>query len=372
MVTATLLDPVDPAGTTSSDPTGDNPLGNATRRLDDPVGEYEDDDPLILGALTTELDPNEGHCWSCFAKLRDDNASGAKRPLCPTHEHPLLGVPVCCVCNERTEFVEGEVLDAIESQANFDPTACSWCGREGDELAEESSRMVEGSPHNDLLLCDNCPRAFCVRCVVLSLGGNESAVQRARETIASEGGWECCHCKSTPFLEKVRESFKALSLVSPEDSSSEDISDEAKDKKIAALIEQLEMAEEKKHYAENRTEEPQMAKRRDEIEEELAEESTDIDELEDCIDQRLEQYRKHWKDEYTRIYDKITCIQDEMDGLEPGIVEQFYKFREADMGISSRTAVDEDAKLSAEEALNRRDEEDGFNRGEFRGVCLPT
>ena len=208
------------------------------------------------------------------------------------------------------------------------------------------------------------PRAFCVRCVVLSLGGNESAVQQARDTIASEGRWECCHCKSTPFLGKVRESYKALSLVSPEDSS--DISDdEAKDKKMAALIEQLEMAEEMKQYAENRTEEPQMAMRRREIEEELVEEATNIDELEDCIDQRLEQYRKHWKGEYTRIYDKITCIQDEMEGIEPGIIVQFYKFREADIGIA---AVDANAKLSAEEALNRRDEEDGFNRGEFRGA----
>lgn len=361
MVTATLLDPVDPAGAASSDPTGDN-VGNATRRMDDPVDEYDDDDPLIVGALATELDPNEGHCWSCFTKLRDDD--GAKRPLYPTHEHPLLGVPVCCACNERTEAVEGEVLDAVESQENFDPMACSWCGREGDELAEEYSRMVEGSPYNDLLLCDNCPRAFCVRCVVLSLGGNESAVQQARETIASEGRWECCHCKSTPFLEKVQEAFKALSLVSPEDSSCENV--EAKDNKMAALIEQLEMAEERKQYAANRTEGPEMLARRNELEDELVEESTDIDELEDSIDRSLEQYRKHWKDEYTRIYDKITCIQDEMEGLEPGIIEQFYKFREAD--ISSRTAVDANAKLSAEEALNRRDEEDGFNRGEFRGA----
>ena len=148
MVTATLLDPVDPA---SSDQTGDS-VGNATRRLDTIAVEYEDDDPLIVGALATELDANEGHCWSCFTKLREDNAQSC---LYPTHEHPLLGVPVCCVCNERTEVVEGEVLDAIESQANFDPTACSWCGREEDELAEESSSMVEGSPDNDLLLCDN-------------------------------------------------------------------------------------------------------------------------------------------------------------------------------------------------------------------------
>jgi hypothetical protein len=57
----------------------------------------------------------------------------------------------------------------------------------------------------DLLLCDSCPRAFCLRCVALAHGGTPSAWSTADQLAQSKKTWKCIYCKPTTELERLRQ-----------------------------------------------------------------------------------------------------------------------------------------------------------------------
>lgn len=106
----------------------------------------EDEEQLIIGtSLVPLLDMNNddennnndsnkncegaGRCWSCFIHLNNNNNSsnnddeGGKNlnnrrqnnnsnSYYTTYEHPLLSIPLCSICHDRAEAVEGGVIDA--------------------------------------------------------------------------------------------------------------------------------------------------------------------------------------------------------------------------------------------------------------------
>ncbi|KAL3784945.1 hypothetical protein ACHAW5_003625 [Stephanodiscus triporus] len=193
-----------------------------------------------VGELADRMDPNSGRCWSCLVRLRPRDDSGHSPPtadtsskssvapkkraafLSSTHTHPLLDIAVCFVCEERALAVESDVID-LEPQSGNDgggkddngedgttTNSCSWCGLVDDELGEHD--VSDNIPCSDLLLCDVCPRAFCVRCVILSHGGDVAAWEEVRRHTKSGSGsgsgdeeWSCPHCCPTSFLEKLRD-----------------------------------------------------------------------------------------------------------------------------------------------------------------------
>ena len=68
-----------------------------------------------------------GRCWSCFIHLNNNNdiannndgqRTTTSASFFTTHEHPLLSIPVCSVCNDRAEAVEGKVIDAQLQSVN--------------------------------------------------------------------------------------------------------------------------------------------------------------------------------------------------------------------------------------------------------------
>ncbi|KAL3786252.1 hypothetical protein ACHAW5_001033 [Stephanodiscus triporus] len=172
-----------------------------------------------VGELVERMDPNSGRCWSCLVSVARMKRAGF---LYSTHTHPLLDIAVCSVCEERTLAVESDVF-VLEPQGGNDgdgrdddgedgttTNSCSWCGLVNDELGRHDAS--DSIPSSDLLLCDACPRAFCVRCVILSHGGDVAAWEEVcrHTTSGSASGsddeeWRCPHCCPTSFLEKLRD-----------------------------------------------------------------------------------------------------------------------------------------------------------------------
>eukprot|EP00957_Ditylum_brightwellii_P029970 2268756-Ditylum_brightwellii.AAC.1 len=75
---------------------------------------------------------------------------------------------------------------------------CSWCA------GENCDQKEEGEDEDQLLLCDSCPRAFCVRCVCLAHGGGEQGHNIVKELMENTADkWLCPGCDQPPALKKM-------------------------------------------------------------------------------------------------------------------------------------------------------------------------
>jgi len=411
------------------------PLGTSPRPVDVEI--------LAIGTPPAKLDSNARHCWSCFVPLRrseDDHvgngapsgddgddvtepsSSSARRGrrgvgfLYSTHTHPLLGIAICSVCDERTTAVECDVVDAellldgssstaVISQPaknddndNYDrekkgrdddddegttTNACSWCGLDDLELGEHDT--TDSIPCSDLLLCDACPRAFCVRCVILSRGGDAVAWNAVRRIINEddEYGWKCPRCVPTSFLQELRAVHERCTATS---SNTEDDDDDSDDEsRIRVLLEELDYAEDAMEEAARHLDPAYVDTKRIAIETEL------LDEMYDCLDESREdveievdaelgRYCRRWQTHSDRLGDTITRLHEELDSMDLGVMEGYYKYRQQKHGglKSNRisflgdnkpsSTTDEEYVLSADRALAERDVKEGFSKGEFRGA----
>lgn len=84
----------------------------------------------------------------------------------------------------------------------------------------------------------------------------------------------------------------------------------------------------------------------------------------------MEGWIQQWQDHHSRLSEAVTTLQDalELRGID---LAAFYKDREANVlagGEQGSSADDVPGYVrDAEAALDKRDEEEGFGRGEFRG-----
>jgi hypothetical protein len=160
--------------TVDSDGENCKPLAVASVQSSHESDEEED-------AFCRTLDSLTNSCWKCSAKfkLAEDEFC-----LYAMHMHPLLKVPICSVCVEEVLAVELQ-----SSHGNW----CSGCGRHEDDVEM-------------LLLCDDCPRAFCDTCTALAHGGGQQG-QEAVNCLAesSHDSWSCPHCQPPSPLETLQQ-----------------------------------------------------------------------------------------------------------------------------------------------------------------------
>jgi hypothetical protein len=88
--------------------------------------------------------------------------------------HPILGVPLCIICNQ--EITSSDLFDENIEISDV----CSWCG-DGGELFMCSN--TEG----------NCERSFCTACLTANL---ESEL----ESIKNNDNWFCLCCNTEPLV----------------------------------------------------------------------------------------------------------------------------------------------------------------------------
>jgi len=340
------------------------------------------DNGIVIGALDTKIDPNDGHCWSCLVNLRSTSATGLPTQsssdecgfLYTTHEHPLLKIMVCSVCEERAEAVESDVLDIEDDTTNLNPpmemNACSWCGLDDQELGDNENYVKDGVPGSDLLLCDKCPRAFCVRCVMLSLGGDKSSWELVRDVLKSDEEWVCCKCKPTDYLQRLQSAYNKITCSSPspsddnEDGKLSPTPDSKDDDHVQKLIDELEQAEQGIEEATKMLDESLMEKERDRIEQEMFDEGISPEDIDGEAEKVLGSYKRKWQLNFDRCSDTVARLQDE---LPPADMIAYYEYRTREKG-EKMSDMAPHYKIEADLELDKRDNQDGFNKGEFRGA----
>ena len=106
-----------------------------------------------------ELDTQTIVCTACFKQVNYKQEGAVMR-------HPDLAVPVCRKCHKF--YFNGEWMKDEEGFYEH----CRWCANGG-----------------ELLCCDNCPNAFCKKCIKRNLGRSKvSEIEAAEE-------WRCLACE---------------------------------------------------------------------------------------------------------------------------------------------------------------------------------
>lgn len=331
---------------------------------DDEDDDTNDGEGIVIGKLTENLSPDSNLCWSCLIRLHGRADTGF---LYTTHSHPLLNFAVCSVCVERTTAVESDVIDIElgdgpnekENEATNVPTnseemnACSWCGLEDGELGDNDD--CDEIPKSDLLMCDKCPRAFCVRCVILSLGGDRSAWETVRSgALESDKEWVCCACHPTPFLERLQGVHEKASSASPRSSTDCAVDNDCDngdggdsdgndhDECIQQLLQELDYAEYSLEDATHRLDEIIIGQERVRIESELVDNGTSLDALESSVQAEIDRYVTRWQLHFDRFSDTIARLHDELESKDVGVVEAYYKCRAKKNGLAKSIDDDDD------------------------------
>lgn len=293
-----------------------------------------DENEVIIGQ--TPLDPRSTQrCWACFVKFRDDDSNDDTESHYYTqHEHPTLGIVVCSVCHDGAECVERRMLDSLDSKpADDDDTEvyCSFCSLPSSELDPPHPPLAD-TQSNDLLLCDSCPRAFCQKCVCVALGGTCQDLTAVRKTAESDGEWNCCLCKPTDFLGRLKEGYAAL-LKEEEDGSGGSKAEEGEDSRIAKLIDELHGAESKYTQAQHNLEDGPMNQKRQEIEAEFLKEAQNRDDLTELVEEERERYRNLWIQNSERLQETIGKLLNELEdsGVNAADVYKFWEEEEGKM-----------------------------------------
>jgi len=172
---------------------------------------------------------------------------------------------------------------------------CSWCA---DEYRQGQ----------DLLLCDDCPRVFCDRCVSLAHGSGSKGDKLVKALLTDDGKWSCIHCEPTLVLESMR-SFLAESNEKDGQLSADDDGVDTSMSSPISKGEDLEDLLDKLSSLEDELEETTMMLEADAIEKKRVELAhTPTAELEE----QLEDWIQEMKDRYSRCADAIGIIQDDL------------------------------------------------------------
>ena len=309
--------------------------------LDESSTSSSEEHEVIIGQ--TPLDPlSTQRCWACFVKFRDDdNNDATDNHYYTQHEHPTLGIVVCSVCHDGGECVERRILDNLDSSKPAADNApadevdtevyCSFCSLPSSELDPPHPPLADAQS-NDLLLCDSCPRAFCQKCVCVTLGGTCRDLTAVRKTAESDDVWNCCLCKPTEFLGGLKEGYASLlKEEEKEDSINSANVEEDEDARVAKLIDELHGAESKYAQAQHNLEDGPMNEKRREIEAEFRKEAEHGDDLAELVQEEIESYRNLWIQNSERLQETIGKLLNEIE--DSGVnVADVYKFWEEEEG----------------------------------------
>lgn len=171
---------------------------------------------------------------------------------------------------------------------------CSWCADE--DLQDEQ-----------LLMCDNCPRVFCIICVKKAYG-TDGTDDFINHLISEENEpWYCPFCAPTPFLVTVRQLLvdKSQNVVMQKERdlyhNNESGGD---DESVQRLIDKLAVLEEEFEEITKRMESPNMQQLRIEISKELSNEEE--------IEIELDLWKQKNLDRHANVSDSIGIIHDDL------------------------------------------------------------
>ncbi len=191
---------------------------------------------------------------------------------------------------------------------------CSWCGYD----------------RKNLFLCDDCPRAFCERCVAVAHGGCQQGADVVRKLLSDDNHWSCITCKPPSTLEAMKKWM--LDNVDQDDNGSTDnsiinltYSDEDDDhvnrsqpneeETIESLIAKLMLVEDEREKADRMLEEEGSKKIYEEMRNEIEEENLGKDAAKEKLEEDFHTWKKLWKEQHERSVNAIGILQDQLGTL---------------------------------------------------------
>lgn len=254
-------------------------------------------------------------CWSCHEILKFRNQMFCHYAM---HVHPLLGVPICSYCAEAVAGLPSPDTQD-ESQLMLEQDVEGWC--------HGCAEMDPGT----LLLCDTCPRSFCLQCVAQAHGGGVAGMKRAQEAATEDDDtalWQCPFCQPPAPLQQLQKELDesnngdtatvGTSAMSQQQQQQQGQADHrTTDKIINDLIRELDCVEAKKKACEAWDSPEQMASKRDEFQQELAAANPHAtkEELENLVETEVQNWIKVFTEHDERLGDMAASLQEELQAL---------------------------------------------------------
>ena len=274
------------------------------------------------------------HCWKCHVAFQLDNNDYC---LYAMHTHPLLQIPICCVCADDVLAVE---LETAPSNTNV--THCHGCGREQDEV-------------ETLFLCDDCPRAFCEVCVACAHGGGDEGRNCVKVLAASDDQWLCPCCAPPEPLQSLQAHTKRIGE-----------EEESKPRTMDDILLELDKVELERKECETKSLPHVIEQQRAEFRAELLQ-TVPAESVEEAVEEEMQEWMQMWADHDARLADRVLALQEEIE-LKGENLAGCYA------AIQGETVVDKDEpewkKAADAEVQRRRDAEDDIDEPQSKFECL--
>lgn len=282
------------------------------------------------GPFPPTIDSLKNTCWKCSAKFKL-----AKDEFClyALHTHPLLKVPICSVCAD-------EVL-AVEIQSSQEDW-CSGCGRHEDDVEM-------------LLLCDDCPRAFCDTCTALAHGGGEQGQKEVDRLAESDDNWFCPYCRPPSPLQTLQAHTERIGS-----------EEETRQRTVDDIMLELDKVELERLECEKMALPKVMDQQRDEYRNELRKTISSPDELEEAVEMEMQAWQEMWLKHDQRLADLAASLQDELEMQENVDLAACYEQLQGKPLIDS---VEPAWKKAADIAIERREQKEDENDEPPVGKC---
>jgi len=360
------------------------------------------------GVIDAQFRQRDGHGHSG----NDDFGNTTAAVMTRTHNHhPQEGegeVNACSWCglttadssSSETSSFSSSSIYSLSTQLHHRHRTSSIVGSgvQSSTIYLDDIELGDGGT-NELLLCDTCPRGYCVKCCTVSLGGHVDALKQIRricDNIEEKDGvveeeWKCCYCNPTEFLTRLREEYRVvwdgdssvkqlrqkrrkeedgMDVEEGENDTVHNVNnnddDEANDDaRIARLIDELTAAEEALFRAQRMLSKAEIEQTRHEIEAELLL-TTPTSSLSDAVEEELANYLQKWQRKFDLHADIVGRLQEELE--EGGGVQmaQYYKYLEDERRRSVRKELGGEEEDSDDSYAKRAEME----LGEFLSLIV--
>ena len=274
------------------------------------------------GPFPPFIDSLKNTCWKCSVKFKL-----AKDEFClyALHTHPLLKVPICSVCADEVLAVEIQSLEG---------DWCSGCGRHEDDVEM-------------LLLCDDCPRAFCDLCTALAHGGGEQGQKEVDRLAESDDSWSCLYCRPPFSLQILQSHTERLGL-----------EEETRQRTVDDIMLELDKVELERLECEKMALPKVLDQQRDEFRNELRKTISSPDDMEEAVEMEMQAWQEMWFKHDQRLADLAASLQDELEMQENVDLAACYETLQGKTLIDS---VDPAWKKAADAAIEQREQEEDEN-----------
>ena len=235
-------------------------------------------------------------CWACTVPLGD---------LYAFHAHPLWQAPCCCLCANAIAESQEKNQDCSEASSRHDKDDNNGCNDDDDDVCMGCAN----DDCDELVLCDDCNRGYCARCLAQAHGGGIEGWEFVHAEILQQSNhdapWSCPACSPPAALTELVKIVEQQQQrqQDPLHRTEEQVWEELQ-RVHAAYQEALEILDspERQHQQQN------------EIRSEIIQSNyfMKAEELQQTVEQEFTAWRDEWEAHAHRVQDHEAILQDEM------------------------------------------------------------